>query len=173
MLVWGSDPWQRSKALRVSLWLEGTVLGVGFMVSRCPRISPPPFYMAISNSSNVYKSFNVQVILHFSQRNWSMCEYFRCVHGRKEPCWWHHHDITRCILVISKMIVNSKRVEFVFISRHLFIYLLYILKIIMGQQCCCTRQTWSLRSWTLLTRMRRTGIHESIGVNKSLWWWKV
>ena len=43
----------------------------------------------------------------------------------------------------------------------------------MAQQCCWMRQTWSLCSWTLLTHVWRTGIHESIGVNKSLWWWKV
>lgn len=170
MLVWGSDPWQRSKALGVSLWFGGSVLGVGFIVSRCPRISHPFWRGVISKSSDVYKSFCI------SLKGIDPCVsvFAVSVGGRSLLCC-HVGGITRYILVICKMTMEgssckrghlSKGVEFVFISCHLFIYLLYILKVIMAQQCCWARQTWSLSSWTLLTHVWRTGIHESIGVIK-------
>lgn len=153
MLVWGSDPWQRSKALRVSLWLGGPVLGVGFMVSRCPSI-PHPFWRGVilshpmCTSHSVYKPFCIS--LEGADPRASV--FAVSVGGRSLLCC-HVGDITRYSLVISKMTVNSKGVEFVFVSCNLFIYLLYILKITMGQQCCWTRQTRSLCSWTLLTRV--------------------
>lgn len=86
---------------------------------------PPVLMWVFSKSSDVYKSFND--FLNFSQRNWSMCKYIHCIHGRSKPLCWHLGEITQYILVISGMIMNPKVVEHILVSVFCHSYTWYIL----------------------------------------------
>ena len=124
MLVWGSDPWQRSKALRVSLWLGGTVLGVGFMVSRCPRLSHL-FWRGCLQSLLMCTSHSV--ISWSSLKGIDPCvNIFTVSMGGASLLCCHLGEITQHVLAISGMIMNPKVVEYILISVFCHSYTWYI-----------------------------------------------